>query len=160
MIMNQLHSLPNRSAPWLAVLLVAALFAAACASDGEGTPQPFPTTAADAPGESSSSQLDKDVAPADPMKGPEPKVAATFSRPEGDKERELEIIDILPKDGIPSVDNPEFLDASEASAQIGQQDLVIGVSLNGEHKAYPTAFLSSREIVNDTIGGVPVAVTW
>ena len=49
---------------------------------------------------------------------------------------------------------------SEASTQIGQQDLVIGVSLNGEHKAYSTAFLSSHEIVNDTVGGVPVAVTW
>lgn len=145
---------------WLAGLLVAAIFVASCASDSEGPAQPFPTTPADAPGESATDQLDKDVAPADPMKGPEPKVAATFSRPEGDKERELEIIDILPKDGIPSVDKPEFLDAVEASAQIGQQDLVIGVSLNGEHKAYPTAFLSSREIVNDTIGGVPVAVTW
>ena len=94
------------------------------------------------------------------MKGPEPKVAATFSRPEGNKERELEIIDILPKDGIPSVDNPAFLDAVDAASQIGQQDLVIGVSLNGEHKAYPTAFLSSHEIVNDKVGGVPVAITW
>ena len=66
----------------------------------------------------------------------------------------------MPKDGIPSVDNPEFLDAVEASTQIGQQDLIIGVSLNGEHKAYSTAFLSSHEIVNDTVGGVPVAITW
>ena len=146
----------NGPALWLAAMLVAALLAAACTSDDEGTPQPFPAT----PTESATDQLDKDVAPADPMKGPGPKVAATFSRPEGNKERELEIIDILPKDGIPSVDNPEFLDASEASTQIGQQDLIIGVSLNGEHKAYPTAFLSSREIVNDTIGGVPVAITW
>lgn len=154
------HFRPNIPTLWLAGLLAAALLVAACASDSEGPAQPFPTTPADAPGESATDQLDNDVAPADPMKGPEPKVAATFSRPEGDKERELEIIDILPKDGIPSVDKPEFLDAVEASAQIGQQDLVIGVSLNGEHKAYPTAFLSSREIVNDTIGGVPVAVTW
>ena len=158
--MRPLSFRPNSSIPWLAVLFTAALLAVACASGSDATPQPFPTTAADAPEQAGSIQLDKDVAPADPMKGPEPKVAATFSRPEGNKERELEIIDILPKDGIPSVDNPEFLDVSEASTQIGQQDLIIGVSLNGEHKAYPTAFLSSREIVNDTIGGVPVAVTW
>ena len=150
----------NGSILWLAVLLVAALLAVACASGSDATAQPFPTTPADAPEQTGSNQLDKDVAPADPMKGPEPKVASTFSRPEGNKERELEIIDILPKDGIPSVDNPSFLRANEASTQIGQQDLIIGVSLNGEHKAYPTAFLSSREIVNDTIGGVPVAVTW
>ena len=158
--MNQSHFRLNKSTAWLGVLLIAALFATACASGDEGTSQPFPSTPTEAPEESGASNLDKDVAPADPAKGPEPKVAAAFSRPEGGKERELEIIDILPKDGIPSVDNPEFLDASEASTQIGQQDLVIGVSLNGEHKAYSTAFLSSHEIVNDTVGGVPVAVTW
>ena len=154
--MRQSHPRLGRSTPWLAVLLVVALLAAACASESEGTAEPFPAT----PTESAANQLDKDVAPADPMKGPEPKVAATFSRPEGNKERELEIIDILPKDGIPSVDNPAFLDAVDAASQIGQQDLIIGVSLNGEHKAYPTAFLSSHEIVNDNVGGVPVAITW
>ena len=150
----------NKSTVWLGVLLIAALFALACASDSDGTPEPFPYTPTEAPEESGASKLDTDVAPADPTKGPVPEVAATFSRPDGEKERELEIIDILPKDGIPSVDNPEFLDASAASTQIGQQDLVIGVSLNGEHKAYSTAFLSSHEIVNDTVGGVPVAITW
>ena len=154
--MRQSHSRLSRFTLWLAVLLFPALVAAACASDNEGTQESFPPT----PTESAASQLDKDVAPADPMKGPEPKVAATFSRPEGNKERELEIIDILPKDGIPSIDNPAFLNANDAASQIGQQELVIGVSLNGEHKAYPTAFLSSHEIVNDTIGGVPVAITW
>ena len=147
----------RESTVWLAVVLVSALFAAACASGGEGTQEPFPPTPAETAG---ANKLDKDVAPADPMKGPEPKVAATFSRPEGDKERELEIIDILPKDGIPSIDNPSFLSASDSATQIGQQELVIGVSLNGEHKAYPTAFLSSHEIVNDKVGGVPVAITW
>ena len=154
--MRQSHSRLSRLTLWLAVLLFPALVAAACASGSEGTQESFPPT----PTESAASQLDKDVAPAGPMKGPEPKVAATFSRPEGNKERELEIIDILPKDGIPSIDNPAFLNANDAASQIGQQELVIGVSLNGEHKAYPTAFLSSHEIVNDTIGGVPVAVTW
>ena len=154
--MKRSHPRLAQSIVRLAVLLFAGLLAVACASGSEGTPQPFPST----PAESAASKLDKDVAPADPMKGPEPKVAASFSRPEGDRERVLEIIDILPKDGIPSIDNPSFLGVSEASTQMGQQDLVIGVSLNGEHKAYSTAFLSSREIVNDTVGGVPVAVTW
>ncbi len=151
----------DRSTAWLGVLLIAALLATACASGDEGTSQPFPLTPTEAPEQSGTSKLDTDVAPADPMKGPAPKVAAAFSRPDGEpKERELEILEILPKDGIPSIDNPEFLDAVEASTQIGAQDLVIGVSLNGEHKAYSTAFLSSHEIVNDTVGGVPVAVTW
>ena len=152
----------KKSTAWLGVLLIAALVAAAaCAQSGdETTPKPFPSTATEAPSQSGAGKLDTDVAPADPVKGPAPKVAAAFSRPDGEKERELEILEILPKDGIPSIDNPEFLDAVDASTQIGAQDLVIGVSLNGEHKAYSTAFLSSHEIVNDTVGGVPVAVTW
>ncbi len=105
-------------------------------------------------------QLDTDVAPADPLKRQEPNVAAAFSRPEGEKTRSLEIIDVLPKDAIPSIDNPSFLDAGQASEQMSGEDLVIGISLNGEHKAYSTAYLSSHEIVNDTVGGKPVAVTW
>ena len=157
MSMKQLHSRRSRPPAWLAVLLVSALIAVACASESEGTAEPFPPTPTEAAG---ANELDKDVAPADPKKGPEPKVAATFSRPDGNKERELEIIDILPKDGIPSIDNPAFVSANDAASQIGQQELVIGVSLNGEHKAYPTAFLSSHEIVNDKVGGVPVAITW
>ena len=158
--MNQSRFRLNRSTAWLGVLLIAALLATACASGDEGTSQPFPSTPTEAPEQPGTNKLDTDVAPASPMKGPAPKVAAAFSRPDGEKERELEILEILPKDGIPSIDNPEFLDAVEASTQIGAQDLVIGVSLNGEHKAYSTAFLSSHEIVNDTVGGVPVAVTW
>ena len=50
--------------------------------------------------------------------------------------------------------------SSQASDQYTGADLIIGVSINGEHKAYSTAFLSSHEIVNDVVGGKPVAVTW
>ena len=37
---------------------------------------------------------------------------------------------------------------------------VIGVSINGDHRAYSTAQLSSHEVVNDTVGGLPIVVTW
>ena len=37
---------------------------------------------------------------------------------------------------------------------------VLGLSLNGEDRAYPITTLSRHEIVNDVVGGVPVAVTW
>lgn len=39
-------------------------------------------------------------------------------------------------------------------------ETVLGVSINGDHRAYPLNMLSRHEIVNDTVGGVPVAVTW
>ena len=37
---------------------------------------------------------------------------------------------------------------------------VIGLSIDGDSRAYPLNMLSRHEIVNDTVGGVPVAVTW
>ena len=66
----------------------------------------------------------------------------------------------VPKDGIPAIFDPKFITADEAASQMNDGDLVIGLSINGEHHAYSVAFLSSREVVNDVVGGVPVAVTW
>ena len=37
---------------------------------------------------------------------------------------------------------------------------VLGLSIGGEHHAYPISVLSRHEIVNDVVGGQPVAVTW
>ena len=73
---------------------------------------------------------------------------------------DLRIITILGKDGIPSIDNPRFLAGEEADNQMLETERVIGVSINGDHRAYPLNMLSRHEIVNDTVGGVPVAVTW
>jgi hypothetical protein len=79
---------------------------------------------------------------------------------EGPMEREFKIITLLPKDGIPAIFNPKFVTAEFAERQFRTGDQVIGVSINGEHRAYGTAFLSSHEVVNDTVGGRPIAVTW
>lgn len=64
-----------------------------------------------------------------------------------------------PKDGIPSIDKPNFVTASEANF-ISDDDLVIGLSINGETKAYPLFILVWHEIVNDVVGETPVAVTY
>lgn len=74
--------------------------------------------------------------------------------------RKLKIITLLPKDGIAAIFNPTFVSAEEASSQLAPDDLVIGVSIGGEHRAYGVAFLSSHEVVNDTLGGRPITVTW
>ena len=75
-------------------------------------------------------------------------------------ERTLEIVTLLPRDGIPAIDNPRFYSAAEANAEYAPDELVLGVSLGGESRAYSTALLSSHEIVNDTVGGRKIAVTW
>lgn len=64
-----------------------------------------------------------------------------------------------PKDGIPSIDKPDFVAASEVNF-VSDDDLVIGLRINGETKAYPLFILVWHEIVNDVAGGVPVAVTY
>ena len=63
------------------------------------------------------------------------------------------------KDGIPSVDDPQFIDAADADV-LGPGDPVFGVARDGVKKAYPQKILVSHEIVNDDLGGTPVAVTY
>ena len=64
-----------------------------------------------------------------------------------------------PKDGIPSIDDPRFVPVSEVT-DLADTEPVIGVTVNGEARAYPLGILTRHEIVNDTIGGVPVTVTY
>lgn len=73
---------------------------------------------------------------------------------------DLRIITVLGKDGIPAILSPQFVEAAEAMTQMGPSERVLGVSINGDHRAYPLNLLSRHEIVNDTVGGAPVAVTW
>ena len=74
--------------------------------------------------------------------------------------RSFDIITVLGKDGIPSIDNPRFVGPVDADRQMESFERVLGVSINGAHSAYPLNMLSRHEIVNDTVGGKPVAVTW
>ncbi len=63
-----------------------------------------------------------------------------------------------PKDGIPAIDRPRFVKAGEAKLAPG--DRILGVERNGEAKAYPVRILNWHEVVNDTVGGDAVAVTY
>lgn len=62
-----------------------------------------------------------------------------------------------PRDGIPPIDKPVFVSVDNG---IGENEPVIYLELNGEAKIYPMQVLTYHEIVNDKIGGVPVAVTY
>ena len=63
-----------------------------------------------------------------------------------------------PKDGIPSIDNPEFVPVAEAD--LPDIEPVIGFRVGDDFRAYPLRILMWHEIVNDVVGGVPVAVTF
>lgn len=64
-----------------------------------------------------------------------------------------------PRDGIPSIDKPAFLNARNAS-YLKPEDRVLGITVKGESRAYPIRILNWHEIVNDKIKGEPVAVTF
>jgi hypothetical protein len=66
----------------------------------------------------------------------------------------------VPRDGIPPIDNPDFVSVDEASAWLEDQEPVVSVEIHGEAKAYPLQILTRHEIVNDVVGAVPVAVTF
>ena len=98
------------------------------------------------------------------------------------QEQDLEIVTLLPFDAIPAVLDPVFISADEADTKLtellegrsrrdadkallaggGDPDdaLVLGVSIKGDSRAYYIPTLSRVEIVNDTVGGQPLAVTW
>ncbi len=63
-----------------------------------------------------------------------------------------------PPDGIPSIDDPKFVTTD--MADLADSDVVLGVEINGVARAYPLSILVWHEIVNDHVGGVPIAVTW
>ena len=65
----------------------------------------------------------------------------------------------VPKDGIPAILEPKFLSAGEADF-LDPDDQMIGVQVGGEAKAYPIKILNWHEVVNDTIKGAPIAVTF
>jgi hypothetical protein len=64
-----------------------------------------------------------------------------------------------PRDGIPALSDPVFVSASEAVFLSGD-DLVLGVEIGGEARAYPVRILSWHELVNDEIGGNAILVSW
>jgi hypothetical protein len=62
------------------------------------------------------------------------------------------------RDGIPALDSPAALPA--AAAQWHDDEIVMGVEVGSEARAYPVAILNWHELVNDALGGQPILVTY
>jgi hypothetical protein len=65
-----------------------------------------------------------------------------------------------PKDGIPPIDAPQFVSVAEAEAWLRPVEPVIFVQVGDDARAYPLQILTWHEIVNDTVGGAPLTVTF
>ena len=133
-------------------------------SPGTSTPKTSVPTATIAPRGKDVQQTPRAVA-ATATASPESESAnptADTSTPaaEPTAEPEYEIVTLLPPDAIPAISNPSFLSAEEAGDQYGPDELVLGVEIDGDARAYSVPLLSRHEIVNDVVGGKPIAVTW
>lgn len=64
------------------------------------------------------------------------------------------------KNGMPAIDSPKFSDARDADDYLKAQDIVFGVYHQGEAKAYPQRIMAWHEIINDSLGGEPVSITY
>ncbi len=166
-----------RIAPTAIVSLLLVLLVTACGTDSaelptatqepqptaprvqppEDTPTPIPTEAAltstSQPEESTKSEGSTDSKSA--PNPTEPSVASAAPQ------RDLDIVTLLPFDAIPAIDKPEFFpDLETANMFYKDGELVLGVEIDGDARAYSVPLLSSHEIVNDVVGGKPIAVTW
>ena len=63
------------------------------------------------------------------------------------------------KDGIPDLQYAPVIGAGEAD-YLDDDERVFGVSINGEHRAYPLRILNAHEMANDIVGGVPFALAY
>lgn len=79
--------------------------------------------------------------------------------PDGPKEVDPRFYrQLLPRDAIRPIYQPEII--ASQSAQLEEDDLVIGVTVGPQARAYPIRTLRFREMVNDELDGVPILVTW
>ncbi len=73
---------------------------------------------------------------------------------------ESEVGIVLPPDTIPSIDAPQFVDIATADAYLEDAEPVVYLEIGDDVRAYPVQILIWHEIVNDVVGGEPVAVTY
>ncbi|MQX38053.1 DUF3179 domain-containing protein [Roseospira navarrensis] len=95
---------------------------------------------------------------------PDVPVAWTREFPKTDFSRRAVALDEIlsggpSRDGIPAIDDPQVQPVDLVRA-VRDREPVLVVDLNGDARAYPLQILIWHEIVNDTVGGVPVAVTY
>jgi hypothetical protein len=64
-----------------------------------------------------------------------------------------------PPDGIPAIDRPLFV-APDPATWLARKEPVLALEINGDARAYPLQILMWHEIVNDTVGGTPVVITY
>ncbi|HIM05171.1 MAG TPA: DUF3179 domain-containing protein [Gammaproteobacteria bacterium] len=119
----------------------------------QGKAQPIPT---DAPEPTPNASLPKTVVV---IKTPTPRPEKKVFDRSHHVATAADLVKLADPDTKKALLNPVFFDVSEAKATYTDSELVIGLSVNGQHRAYSTSFMATW-IVNDTVGGDPLLVTY
>ena len=136
--------------PLLAAGLAVAWVIASGCSAGPDADSPSPLPPPPAPTATPS--------PVQADRGPVPPILRELL-PSGPREfDETAFEQLLGRDGIKPIYTPEI--GTHPEAGLDGTDLVLGVSLGGESRAYPVSTMRFKEIVNDDLGGVDILVTW
>lgn len=140
------------------VLLLAACTRAATSEPGNaGTATATPGAAA------SATSVSTGGAELLPEEEPPPGTASQFPRTDFRK-HSVPYAEIgsggLPRDRIPAVNTPSYVSITEADGWLAPQEPVVLVEIQGQARAYPLQILTWHEIVNDTLAGMPIAVTF
>ncbi len=143
----------------LPVLMTVTLFLSACAAGLPAQPAPVVQAGSTLPAASASPSGAAPALPQEiPPDGASEQFKTDFTR------HTVPYREILsggpPKDGIPAIDSPQFVTVAEAKGWLRDVEPVILVQVGGDARAYPLQILMWHEIVNDTIGGVPLVVTF
>jgi hypothetical protein len=75
-----------------------------------------------------------------------------------EEDEEYQWVQLLGLDDIAPIYEPEFVAADQSG--YSDSELVMGVEIGDEAKAYPIGLLNRREMVNDEMAGIPYLVTW
>jgi len=143
-----------------------ALVLSACAVSA-GTPTSSPSTATplpiDTPEPPTPTPTPAPEATATLLPGEKPPLGAEFEFSTDFSKHSVpysEIQTLLAKDSIRAIDEPKSIGVEEADEWLEPQEPVIVVQMEEEARAYPVQILMLHEIINDTVGDVPVAVTF
>lgn len=145
---------PNLIPRFSVLLLLATLFLSACSPEQIPTSTPLPAPPA-SPAPVASPTL---LADEPPSTGAESEFETDFSK------HTVPYNEILsggpPKDGIPAIDSPKHVSVSEANEWLEAVEPVVLVRVGDEARAYPIQILMWHEIVNDSLGGMPLMVSF
>ncbi len=140
-----------------------ALLAAACGDAGTAAEEREAATTAAAPETTAASQSDPAATPAVGVLPEGPSALETSSAPEFPPPL-VNPQEVMsggpPPDGIPPIEEPVFLPVVDALERLDPAEAVVALEVDGDARAYPVQVMIWHEIVNDTVGGVPVAVTY